>query len=215
MEYSGQIAAPSKYCLGCWYALDGLSEPRCPECGRRFDPADDESYSAYPNPRHLRSFGKLLLLMLGLMAIEIPCVWITYEAVSGLSAAFLSIILIPLANLVALFTFILRRPRLTAKALIAVAAVFFLIQSWQGVLLIQTRYEANKIIAYLNDHFAKTEEYPTNFTNYQFVFSTNVQRFQLERGCPADGGYRLVWYVATPSTSHWHTPVGGFGYYPD
>jgi hypothetical protein len=26
--------------LGCGYLLHGLPEPRCPECGRRFDPAD-------------------------------------------------------------------------------------------------------------------------------------------------------------------------------
>ncbi len=28
------------YCRRCGYALIGLSEHRCPECGRRFDPAD-------------------------------------------------------------------------------------------------------------------------------------------------------------------------------
>ncbi len=27
-------------CLGCGYPLRGLSEPRCPECGRTFDSAD-------------------------------------------------------------------------------------------------------------------------------------------------------------------------------
>jgi hypothetical protein len=27
-------------CLGCGYALRGLSETRCPECGREFDPFD-------------------------------------------------------------------------------------------------------------------------------------------------------------------------------
>lgn len=32
------------YCLSCEYVLDGLSEYRCPECGRRFDPDDANTY---------------------------------------------------------------------------------------------------------------------------------------------------------------------------
>ncbi len=30
----------AKHCLGCSYLLEGLSEDRCPECGRPFDPDD-------------------------------------------------------------------------------------------------------------------------------------------------------------------------------
>jgi hypothetical protein len=30
-------------CLGCHYDLRGLHEPHCPECGREFDPADNET----------------------------------------------------------------------------------------------------------------------------------------------------------------------------
>jgi hypothetical protein len=37
------------YCLGCSYALVGLEESRCPECGRVFDPADLTTYSAKPD----------------------------------------------------------------------------------------------------------------------------------------------------------------------
>ena len=33
-----------KRCLGCGYILDGLPEPRCPECGRGFDPDDPKTY---------------------------------------------------------------------------------------------------------------------------------------------------------------------------
>src|SRR4051794_26855319 len=33
-------AAPVGLCLGCNYPLRGLADPRCPECGRAFDPAD-------------------------------------------------------------------------------------------------------------------------------------------------------------------------------
>jgi len=31
-------------CLGCGYSLRGLTEPRCPECGRPFDPADPTTF---------------------------------------------------------------------------------------------------------------------------------------------------------------------------
>ena len=35
----------ARFCLDCRYDLTGLPESRCPECGRRFDPADPTSYS--------------------------------------------------------------------------------------------------------------------------------------------------------------------------
>jgi hypothetical protein len=36
------------WCKRCSYPLDGLSEPRCPECGREFDPRDGETFSILP-----------------------------------------------------------------------------------------------------------------------------------------------------------------------
>ncbi|HEY2584285.1 MAG TPA: SRPBCC family protein [Tepidisphaeraceae bacterium] len=35
-------------CLGCGYVLTGLVEPRCPECGRGFDPHNPSTYSTKP-----------------------------------------------------------------------------------------------------------------------------------------------------------------------
>lgn len=37
-------AEPARYCRGCGYSLHGLPEPRCPECGRNYDPADPRTY---------------------------------------------------------------------------------------------------------------------------------------------------------------------------
>jgi len=31
-------------CIGCGYMLRGLTEPRCPECWRTFDPSDDRTF---------------------------------------------------------------------------------------------------------------------------------------------------------------------------
>ncbi len=33
------------YCQVCHYALDGLPEARCPECGREFNPSDSSTFA--------------------------------------------------------------------------------------------------------------------------------------------------------------------------
>jgi len=33
------------FCIGCSYSLRGLGSPRCPECGREFDPKDSATMS--------------------------------------------------------------------------------------------------------------------------------------------------------------------------
>lgn len=38
--------AATMYCLGCDYCLDHLTEQRCPECGRTFDPSDFTSFKS-------------------------------------------------------------------------------------------------------------------------------------------------------------------------
>lgn len=37
--------APGGLCLDCNYPLQGLPAPRCPECGRGFDPADETTFN--------------------------------------------------------------------------------------------------------------------------------------------------------------------------
>jgi hypothetical protein len=54
-------------CLGCGYALRGLAEARCPECGRRFDPDDVETvrlptWSGFLARRALKRPGLVLYL---------------------------------------------------------------------------------------------------------------------------------------------------------
>ena len=45
-------AATVGLCLDCNYPLDGLPTPRCPECGREFDPDDRDSFNpGRPIPR--------------------------------------------------------------------------------------------------------------------------------------------------------------------
>lgn len=39
---------PDATCLGCGYSLRALTVPRCPECGREFEPADARTYRRPP-----------------------------------------------------------------------------------------------------------------------------------------------------------------------
>lgn len=63
-------AESERCCLGCGYNLRGLETPRCPECGRAFDPADPLTYG----PRG-RVTGGLAYLMtaVGLVGATLLC----------------------------------------------------------------------------------------------------------------------------------------------
>ncbi len=61
--------APMPYCRRCGYALAGLAEPRCPECGRAFDPDDPRTVARRADHwqrsrRNLRA-GVLMALLAG------------------------------------------------------------------------------------------------------------------------------------------------------
>lgn len=48
------------YCLGCDYDLSGLAAGPCPECGRRFDPADVSSIGDEPGAGRRGRWAKRL-----------------------------------------------------------------------------------------------------------------------------------------------------------
>jgi hypothetical protein len=48
------LVAREMFCRRCSYQLNGLIEPRCPECGRGFDPAAARTYRRRPKRRGLR-----------------------------------------------------------------------------------------------------------------------------------------------------------------
>ena len=58
----------SAFCRSCGYDLHGLDEPRCPECGRAFDPHDPRSYNrSRTAERRLRN---LIAMYVGPLAIS-------------------------------------------------------------------------------------------------------------------------------------------------
>ncbi len=59
------ITKPTMYCRRCRYVLDGLSDHRCPECGRPFDPANRQTYRTKPRRRWL---WKIIFAVIGLPA---------------------------------------------------------------------------------------------------------------------------------------------------
>jgi hypothetical protein len=58
------------YCSACGYALHGLKERRCPECGRPFDPHDDRTFSTQPPSlsQHAPLLGGVAGLLLAVLA---------------------------------------------------------------------------------------------------------------------------------------------------
>ena len=53
------------YCRACYYDLRGQETPRCPECGRAFDPSDPKSFLEYP--------GRLHRIRIAFKKPRIPC----------------------------------------------------------------------------------------------------------------------------------------------
>jgi len=63
------VAAPRRYCRGCFYDLSGNAEWRCPECGRAYDPHDLTTTTVESNRRgrFLRA-GIILAIFLALIS---------------------------------------------------------------------------------------------------------------------------------------------------
>jgi hypothetical protein len=49
-DQGSKSSRPTMWCKQCGYALNGLSENRCPECGREFDPNDSSTFSIASTP---------------------------------------------------------------------------------------------------------------------------------------------------------------------
>lgn len=91
-------------CLNCGYDLRGLSENRCPECGRPFEPNDPRTYAPLGLPgeafAQAAKLGALLTVpAIGLLAfrtiIGIPPRWLGALAfVFGLTGVSISIVML-------------------------------------------------------------------------------------------------------------------------
>jgi hypothetical protein len=50
IDHDTKPSRPTMWCMSCGYPLDGLSEPRCPECGLNYDVRDMSTFSLRPPP---------------------------------------------------------------------------------------------------------------------------------------------------------------------
>lgn len=74
MDPLDELQPGAKYCCDCGYVLAGLSEDRCPECGRRFDPQDPRTYRS--EQREANHPGIVILVnLIPLMLASILFVW--------------------------------------------------------------------------------------------------------------------------------------------
>src|SRR4051812_24704590 len=70
--HSTAAGAPIGLCLPCGYALHGLPTPRCPECGREFDPLDPKTMNMG------RELSELAKFVLG--PVRWPVSWMSWGA---------------------------------------------------------------------------------------------------------------------------------------
>jgi hypothetical protein len=78
-------------CLSCKYDLSHLTEHRCPECGREFDPNDPKSFETLKSARR-RAWMRFLFWILGLWAFSTLVYILVMEFVSGVDEPFLFVV---------------------------------------------------------------------------------------------------------------------------
>lgn len=79
--------APAPWCKKCFYRLDKLDVPRCPECGKAFDPADPETYLKAPPYQFWTFWIPGLLLAMATMIFWLVVLGLQGSIGSGLSIA--------------------------------------------------------------------------------------------------------------------------------
>jgi hypothetical protein len=68
---------PSTYCRRCSYDLRGLPDPRCPECGQPFDPANPRTFRRRPKSPAWKWLRRILILLITLaILIGAPLLWL-------------------------------------------------------------------------------------------------------------------------------------------
>lgn len=70
--HTDPVVSSGVHCLSCQYDLQNLTEHRCPECGRKFDPSDNRSFDSLPRRRRDWIIGvSLLTFAIGGLALQL------------------------------------------------------------------------------------------------------------------------------------------------
>lgn len=202
-------------CRQCLYILDGLTTHRCPECGTTFDPNDEGT--TYPGAmRQLRSRRQFVALFFLFVALplELLAGMLAYETLGEVVSGII-IFFVFIANGVGLLLMLLRLNRVALVVFMIVAILVIPWQAYLGVRLVMLDSEARSLVAHLEHAKRQTGAYPPDLKGYTFQSNANAPYFYSYSADPKYGGYIFYWYVGTRSTSHWHSPETGWGYYPD
>lgn len=150
----------------------------------------------------------------GLLRLDCASAILAYHTIGEVISGFY-FFLIGMANVVVLGVALMnRRAALIAAVAVTVLALPF--QLFLGVRWWRIHGEAERIIAYAEDHRRETGTYPTSLTDYAYrdrYTQSFVQDYRLSRRSSSD--YSLSYRIGTPSTSHSYSPRNGWSYYPD
>lgn len=62
-------AQSPRFCLRCGYRLNHLTSPRCPECGKEFDPNDTDSFAINTE---IVGYGEFIVALVGILTLWAP-----------------------------------------------------------------------------------------------------------------------------------------------
>ncbi len=145
--------------------------------------------------------------------VELAAAWLAYHTVG---AVFSGLLFMAVAiNLLPVVLFVSRRQ---AMSLVIALILLLAIVPYQAVLghrMISLQQEASGVVSYAYETKLATGEFPADLSGYKFGDEGLQPFFQEYRRNLESGGFSLFWYIGTPSTSHYYTPLHGWGYYPD
>lgn len=201
-------ASDHRYCRGCRYILDGLASPRCPECGRRFDPGDPKTFLTTPRrvavtPATLR----ILLLAAACIPVELLCVSFVWYAAGDVACA--PYLLLTIAGNLGVVAAAFLHRRLAVALLCVLLALTCLRPVHLRIRMAYLDAEAAGIIAYAESVKASTGSYPVNLVGYTFRWPWTAGFLSYSPG------FELHWWGQQPGVSHSYRAGRGYFYYPD
>lgn len=116
-------------------------------------------------------------------------------------------------NLIPVFLLLLRRKAAALAVALLIGALAVPCQLVLGRRLALLQEETSEIVAWVYRERLRTGEYPPDLSRYRFRRPELRRYIQEYRVGEELGGFMLVYYVGTPSTSHWY--AGGWFYHPD
>lgn len=206
------ISNPSgRYCLGCGYALQGLSHRQCPECGRPFNPRDPLTTAAHPVRDSRIVLAKVgMILTIGLGILSVAAILVSSNGVDPILRWVAGIVLFPfivLLLIAALSPSVPLTPRRRATG-IACAAVLIstVVADWPFRVAFELHRPAlNRVVARVRSGEISSSSGPISVGMFRFKSFRTAQNgnLGLQMTGDAGGGIFLV-HSPRQSSRIWH-----------